>query len=807
MFRQAEPIFRLYREWIIMTPDSEKTTMNPNGTFAGSPVIQMPSRRLVNNHDTGKMELKPYEPEEVLFFSTKYEVTKGKKGFKEDHEVKFSTKLNMANGKWITTLTIDDKEFPAVSHAPSLMAINEERDKDCFNTKIVNMLNVTTKASQKIMYDINEEAQKQSDKFEALERIYEKKRIEEDNLRASNEAHEQALHEMKPKATVQSCFVPLNYEISDDNYYGICGATLFHTVNAQGEPVTHKLCDSKLMMTGYLKNFDAGTDLIELQFTAPDTSSRTAEWRTIWVSLEAITTKEGFRREIIPKGLAVVPKKLDYVIDYLGACKTANFGNTDVDCAFKDGSVFESNGWKDSDYTKFISGERYFRLDGKTVTESKCIFTDTENTEAGRKLATVGNRDYWVKSVSPLIKYPRIRFACFKTFDIMIAKMLGVDPCTIGFTKKSSTGKTLTEMLASSHIGDPNKRTGLIITGDISITALHASMRAYCDHTLFVDETTNMKEEVKKVIGYIATNGQEPERGRKDGKLRGQKPLNSNVIVNSEDIIISDRAMDGADNRAIIIEEAPMPELEQKLIRDVRKGILNNYGHILKLFLEKLAIHRDELPNWFEEAVTRLQATTENIGKKRQAEYYALAEVSGKLLEEVYSEIGIEAVNPTDIINAMWIECVLNRNAKPLAVKALESVYNYYTSHPRNFVSGDTLPTDTTITIDGWDFEEYTDWNQNSVEKVLKEGQFDKIKPIKEGWRDSKITYTNNSDTYVKSTSHWKRAGDPKRTSMAVIRMKKGKVYEFLPDIISPNTKEEKELDDYLDEIRKNAVS
>src|SRR5665647_2259911 len=108
MLRQAEPIFRLYREWIIMTPDSEKTTMNPNGTFACSPVIQMPSQRLVKNPDTGKMELKLIEPEEVLFVSTKYEVTKGKKGFKEDHEVKFSTKLNMANGKWITTLTIND---------------------------------------------------------------------------------------------------------------------------------------------------------------------------------------------------------------------------------------------------------------------------------------------------------------------------------------------------------------------------------------------------------------------------------------------------------------------------------------------------------------------------------------------------------------------------------------------------------------------------------------------------------------------------------------------------------------------------
>ena len=117
-------------------------------------------------------------------------------------------------------------------------------------------------------------------------------------------------------------------------------------------------------------------------------------------------------------------------------------------------------------------------------------------------------------------------------------------------------------MIAASGIGNPNRKTGLLITGNMSVTALYANLRAYCGHPLFVDDTINMKEETKKVIGYIAANGQEPERGRKDGKRRGQTPINSSIFINSEIGIFSERAQDGSGNRAIIVNKPLMPKLQ-----------------------------------------------------------------------------------------------------------------------------------------------------------------------------------------------------------------------------------------------------
>lgn len=760
-----------------------------------------------NKRRMNKKVIEEPESEEIVV-SLKHEVTKGigKNERKEDHEIKIRTKLNMAIGKWISTLTVDNKEFPAVTHANSLVVLNEERDKEHFNSKIMNMLNVTAKESQKIMYAINDEAQKQADKFETIVKIYEKK-VESARLAKlktdAERIQKEATNYIPPK--LQGCSVPPSYEtVGIDGYYGVCGATLHISYDAKGERITKKLCDSQVMVTGYLKNYDSGTDLIEIMFTAPDTNNRTAEWRTIWVSVESIANKEVFKKEILPKGLIVTPKNHDAVMEYLSACINTNFGDTDANCAFHSGSVFEHNGCK-NDFTNYVSGERFFTIEGTEVNESKCTYVDTENTEAVRKLSTVGSSEAWSKLASPIIKYPRVRFSFYKAFDVIISNILGVDNCTIGFTWKSSSGKTLTLMLLASGFGNPNRKTGLLITGDISVIALYANLRAYCGHPLFIDDTVNMKEDTKKIIGYIAANAQEPERARRDGKRRGQSPIDSSIFINSELDIFSERAQDGSGNRSIIINKPLMPELNQKLIRDIKNGLALNYGHILKLFLQKVALHRDELRKWFEEAVTRLQATTTELGKKRLAEVFALGEVSGRLLEEIFAEMGLKVYKPAKIVNFMWKECVLNKVNNSIALKALACVYDYYLQHPTNFVTGDSLPNEKTITIDGWDFEKdkYIDWNANAIAKILKDNDFDKNSVYRD-WKSAKIIDTNKKG-YGKSTFHFLKAGGEK-TSMACIRIMKEKVYESLPDVVHPHVAEKREIDNYLDDIRNNVA-
>ena len=539
--------------------------------------------------------------------------------------------------------------------------------------------------------------------------------------------------------------------------------------------VGERICSSRIMPIGrFISVDDDGENIIMIRFIDKSTD------KTIYAPQSAIQTKAAFIQHLLPKNVRVEESNLKSFFKYMNACIDAN--ESEAGSEFITGYVYNVNGWKDDKYTKFVSGNRLFcekMVNGKpTFQENKCVFIDSENNDSVRKLATVGNLTDWVKSVSPVIKYPRLRFVCYKEFDIMLVELLGSKPCTIGFQSKTSVGKTLTEMITASQIGDPDERKGLIITGDISIAALHANLRSYRHHTVHIDETTNMKDDVLKVIAYIATNGQEPERSTKTGKLRGQKLLCSNVMVTSENDIISDRASDGAEVRSIISDKSTIDVLDQSIIRKIESGIKSNYGHILPRFLNKISEHRNELCGWYEAAITRLQNTTHEIQQKRQASYYAAAEVAGKLLEEVYQDIGIDPVNPQNIVDQMWDECVLNNLNKPLHIKALESVYSFYISHShKHFVKGETKPTMDMGEIYGWDFPNYIDFNQETLKRALKESDFDKPNAIIKQWKENGIIETNLTAN-VKTANHYESAKSETTTQMGVYRILKSEIYE-----------------------------
>ena len=192
----------------------------------------------------------------------------------------------------------------------------------------------------------------------------------------------------------------------------------------------------------------------------------------------------------------------------------ANMGVRESD--FKTGSTFDNCGWKDKAHTKFVSGARIFEeivVDGKPeFKENACIFTDSENTNCDKKLIKAGSVEGWVNAVRPLLYNTRMRFTCYKELDTIISEFYDAKQCTYIVIGDSTKGKTLGMQITASQVGNPDETTGLIVSGDISTTAFIANMRTLGNHMVHIDETTNMKEDMKKSIGYIATNGVEPER-------------------------------------------------------------------------------------------------------------------------------------------------------------------------------------------------------------------------------------------------------------------------------------------------------
>ena len=554
------------------------------------------------------------------------------------------------------------------------------------------------------------------------------------------------------KLTYFDMYIPKNYvlEHQDGSKVGACGAVMYDIMEGKDEPVYQKICDCKIMPTGYFTSYDSKNDLVELSYIAPDTSKGTVEKRTMIVEFDCIKSHKRFETEVIPKGVAVESSNIKSVLEYLTACINANYGVEGS--KILSGSTYDKLGWKDKNFTIFNSCERLYTLEDELFVKKCCLFVDAENTELPDRLTTSGTLAEEIMYSAELMKYEGVHFITYKAFDTLLIKMLGSQACTIGLEYDSSFGKTFVIQGAACRLGHPDR---LLVPGDISVPALVARMRANHDHPLFVDDTINMKEETKKIISYIATNGREPDRSTTTGKLRGQKELFSNVFITSEIPIISDKAMAGADRRAIIIKKPILPELDQKVIRNSLDGLRLNHGHLLNLFLNKIHKYRYLMKGWYEQELEKLQAMTTDKGIKRQAIYYALAYVAGQMLEEIFREVGLTTFDPHNVVLKFWNDCAINRT-ETIGDRALKVVHDLFVrSVNKSIVVGkNAAPSIGMRDVIGYYNGSYLDINPQIVKQELLKAGFDKVDPVLREWRGRNIIKTNSKEAYVISVEH-----------------------------------------------------
>lgn len=581
------------------------------------------------------------------------------------------------------------------------------------------------------------------------------------------------------KYTYFNLYIPEEYKLENANGIdiGACGAVIHHYYNKFTKNwEDDKIADCKLMVTGYMKSYDSKTDMVELSYIAPDTATRSTEKRTIVVPFEAIKSHKKFESEVIPKGVAVVSSEITAVIKYLSECINANY-NVDGS-RMRTASTYERLGWKGEKFDLFNSGDRFYNgAGGEDFELGSCVFVDTVNTKIQEKQITTGTLEGYVSAVKDLMAYQRLHFLTYKAFDTLLLKKLNAKACTVGLEYNSSTGKTLAFSVLASMFGHPVK---LLLSGDTSVTALYARLKVNSDHPHLIDDTINMKESMRKEIGYIATNGTEKDRGETDGKLRGTVEIWCNIFITSELPIISSRAMNGANYRAIIVKIPIFPDIEPELIQNSKDGMIENHGHILQLFLNKINKYRFTLKSWYDKALKELNETTTDKGIRRQAMYYATAYVAGLMLEEIYKEIGLTTFDALETVKMFWEECALG-HSETLGDKALAVVYNHFNKRRgTSFVMGkNTKPFIGVPDIEGYHNGTYLDVNENVVTKVLHENDFDNIEPVFTEWRNKGVIKTN-VNAFVYSTKHWVKGNNEKQESISMIRIVLEKTHEIL---------------------------
>jgi uncharacterized protein (DUF927 family) len=597
------------------------------------------------------------------------------------------------------------------------------------------------------------------------------------------------------------CCVPLGYVISQAGVWRI---------KKSKDPITRELeddvelvCRTRLMLTGKFVDINTGADVAEISFFG----DRKVE--TLRIPMVATLGLKEWREHVRKNNYArldVLDNELKATLVYIKETSIYNMQRINPAdpknsiTAFKSGEASDRTGWGGNDFDKFIIGTVKYYNDSGKLKSNPHVFLDSKDAKADKRLQPKGTLYGWFNAIIPLLKHRKLKFAMYYALGSLFLAPLRGSNSAFGIIGDTSTGKTFTLMVIASMFGNPSEKgDGLILNGDISITALNAILTTLTDIPVFIDEITMMDDDTKKSLTYAIGNGQEALRGKQDGNLRSSRMIRSNAIISGEVDIVSEFAHTGAQVRFFSCRDRPLPEIEQATIRNAKNGILDNYGHLLPAILNKYFTEPKKIKGWYEISVCRLENTTSDILAKRKADYFAVAEVGGHLLEDLLKDNGLPFDNPGEIVNEAWDEYVLGDPDTPLEIKALEKAYNWAMSHPRNFLVNDEHPLeDHADDIYGWWVTErmggpyvYLDFNKQELEKFLKNTGYDKPLGILQYWRNHDITICNTSVKTGKklqdgskklltfAVPHYYKYNQPAQTK-GIIRVKMDKIRELV---------------------------
>lgn len=518
--------------------------------------------------------------------------------------------------------------------------------------------------------------------------------------------------------------------------------------------IYQKICESRVLPTGIFVDQETGTNIVELTYIS-DTGLE--KLHVPWsVSLGSKEWKDHIRVGDF-SNLEVDDEELPDVRKFLRATKKANINvyNGPGGTKFKTGNASMRVGWQGEGFEKFSIGSKIYTKYG----EESAFFVDVKHVEAIKRVDPKGNLVGWINTVRPVIHYPALRFAIYYAVGILLLGPTKSPNNEFGIIGDTSQGKTFTLMIVASIFGNPDPLgTSLIISGENSTTAINAIMTTMTDFLLFIDEIGRMKESSRDDLAYGIGNGHENLRGKTDGTLRNSRMIRTCAIITGEVPPVSDKAHNGSLAGQFRANERLIPEIDGRIVEAVKKQLVENYGQVLPLILKKIFnIGKKNLENQLSAALDRLYGTTKDPILRRKAAYFATVDVAGKIVENVFSEIGIQPLNSQEIVEKAWRDYVLGEPDIPLEIKALEDVYNTAHRNAKNFLVNSEEPNGNhPDDIYGWwvgkrntdaDNFEYLDLNQTWVEDLLHKLNYDDPKNILKYWRYHLITECNINET------------------------------------------------------------
>ncbi len=507
----------------------------------------------------------------------------------------------------------------------------------------------------------------------------------------------------------QGSFIPDHYDIKDELLYKI-----------KKEDDYELLSSTPFIVTGIGRDLDEGDYWIEV--TLQDIMGNIYKE---WIRQDELFSKSGAIR-LIKKGLSFTESEYKTINKYLKECYAIN-------AKYLPKTIISNGyGWKNN----------YFVVRDQAIkrnSTSDAIVVGVDDHLAYQKKGTLQG---WIDSTKEILEYNLIRFKIYAALVPIIQDIAVLDSFIVHDVNNSGTGKTISLKVAMSVLTEPkpfdakSTKRGTTLLNEV-----------YSNLPIFFDEIGDDPNFPEKV--YDLTNPNSRVTSTQSQELKAGKRFRTVVQSTGERRITSENNYEGEHVRVIHINDK-LPYIPD-IIRKVEKGIFNNYGHILDLYIRKVCELKDKIPHWYDQKYDDLpEYETPQSGRIKA--FFAGIALAGEILEDVFREIGIESYNPDDVVFNYYKESVAENPFEKHHIQVLRKTYDWFLSNRNKFVYEQVDNNgNTTQILDheidkrelyGWYSKEYIDIIPTVLTDYFMTRYRMDIKTAISNWKDYSITKT-----------------------------------------------------------------
>lgn len=510
----------------------------------------------------------------------------------------------------------------------------------------------------------------------------------------------------------------------DNGYYTISNDGIVRVeekADKDGDVVekTIEVCRSPFVLCGKSTPIHGNTTFYKIRF-----ATSAGEVSEAWVEHAHLLTKKGITEKLVSLSINCPENNLQReTIDYISR-SIAEFGQH-----FKTEFSSTQCGWSE-DKTRFMLGDRVVTEDS---VEPMLPVGNPVGFNATKKSGTL---EGWVETTRGVIGCDIVRFKAYDAATAPLVYLLGLESHVTDTWGTSSEGKTFSSLIGLSMFGSTANNDSLVLSQESTKNGVLVTIRDYSDIPLLFDETTGKEDKLKELV-YQVASGLSKTKSTQDGKRCGSESYRTTLFLTGENTLRD--SLDNAGQMYRVIELAfdkEMPKYDPGYVDSVKKGLNANCGHVADLYVQKLIQKNSDgtLENMLNECLSSLPATESNIDGRSKVLFAGIM-VAGKVLEEVFSEIGVSSKDAEEIVNKYYKKCITQNPIELEYIRALRTVLNTVSTEYKNFAlcnNKEVVSNDGSKKF-GYVDDDYIDIYGTALTDILKRNGFKPTK-IKESW-------------------------------------------------------------------------